>query len=284
MCLQTEGKRLLTMSNNKLRNLILSIASTALVAAVGLTSPLLVTSCSEAEDCFAVDSIEFERVWALREVMENDPMGGRSHFYVKVDYPKDSDTTLYAKLNDSVRLWISDQLMPASSEPVLNRRVMEEACDIFFGETDGNEWGEEMSLVIRKIYENKRYVSFEAVNYAYSGGSHGRYFIMGATFRKSDGRKIDWQDIDRTDALRHKITESMKAEKEIKSDSAFLKILLLDPEDYTLADSTFALPLPNVCPWLTKDGWVFAYQPYEILPWCHGAPACRLEDGEFQFD
>lgn len=264
----------------------MSLKGGCLAAAVAIVvaAELPLTSCTSKVDDFAVDSVVVDRSWVMSEAMENDALGGRSYFYGVVDYPKNSNSELFPAMTDSVRLWISQQLLPDSEEPVLTRRVVEEAVDIFFGEDGGNEWGANMSVSLRKVYEDADYVSYDASRYTFYGGAHGMCSIYGATFRKTDGRRLTWNDFPRTDDLRRKITASMTRERKYKAEDELMATLLFpDNDENKLTDGTPALPFPKVDPWLTNEGWVFSYQPYEIMCWAEGAPACRLSKDEFSF-
>lgn len=261
---------------------ILGGGATLASAALAVFTTVTVTSCAH-QDMFAVDSIFVDRSWAAHDAMENDELGGRSYYYALVDYPVNSDTIDFRNLTDSVRLWLSEQLLPAESKPVMTRRVIEEAADIFFGEVGGNEWGANKSVILRKVYEDGDYLSYDASEYTYYGGAaHGMCHMSGATFRKSDGHRLRWSDFHDTDReLRLKLTDRMKDELGLPTTGELMSSLL-NPEDDNckLADGTQALPLPNAEPWLTSGGWVFSYQPYEIMCWAAGAPACRLRREE----
>ncbi len=269
------------------KNRLASGIAMAMAATSAITSPIAVTSCApRGADDFAVDSVVIDRSWAMRNAMENDEMGGRSYYYAVVDYPQNSDTIDYHELTDSVRMWISNQLMPAESKPVMTRRVLEEAANIFFGEEGGNEWGANKSVMLRKVYEDSEYLSYDASEYTFYGGAaHGMCNIYGATFKKADGHRLTWQDVDGKSSLREKVTESMRRERGYSTTGDLMNSLLFpDNKENALDDGTPALPLPKVDPWLTKDGWVFSYQPYEIMCWAEGAPACRLPKEELRLN
>ena len=256
-----------------------------IIAALVLASPLFVTSCQTPADSFAVDSVVVDRSWAMREAMANDELGGRSYYYALVDYPLSSDTIEYRELTDSVRVWISRQLLPSGSKPILSKRVLDEAANVFFGEEGGNEWGANMSIILRKVYEDDCYVSYDASEYTFYGGAaHGMCNIYGATFRKCDGSRFTWSDVGDIESLRRKVTNSMMRERGDATVGDLMKsILFPENKEFFLSDNSPALPLPKVDPWLTKDGWVFSYQPYEMMCWAEGAPACRLRPDEVDF-
>lgn len=262
------------MTTGFYRKIAMAAAPTAAMVAYSLLMPSCASHNSSELD---VDSLVYERSWTLKDAMENDPLGGRSHFYAKIDYPKQVDDPSRAELVDSVRAWLSRQLLP-SEAPVLSQKVLDMAANVFFGETDGNEWGEEVSYSIRKVFEDSDYLTYEINKYAYSGGAHGGYNVNGVTFRKSDCTRVAWADFETGDELRKTVTEEIRKSKCMPNDDAFASSILINTKESHLADGTFALPLPAATPWLTAQGWVFTYQPYEILPWCHGAPACCIKE------
>ncbi|MBR6904880.1 MAG: hypothetical protein IKN32_08535, partial [Bacteroidales bacterium] len=53
---------------------------------------------------------------------------------------------------------------------------------------------------IKKLYETDRYVSYLYTQEGFAGGAHGWYLMQGQTFRKSDGRRIDY-DIFRAELM-----------------------------------------------------------------------------------
>ncbi len=257
------------------RVLVSSIALSAILACVSQST----VSCSgNVESPFMTDSVVFERNWSLPQPKENDPLGGRSRFSAKIDYPKAHQQD--SVLADSVRAWISVELLPKGEKILANRSVLDKAANIFFGECEGNEWGEEMDISVRKIFEDADYVTFEADKYTYTGGQHGSYAVSGATFERATGRRLTWQNIKKSDELRQLITAGIRKDKGEPSDSAFKTMLLIDEHEYKASDGSIMLPLPKANPWLSQRGWVFTYQPYEILPWSQGAPACRLSTNQ----
>ena len=254
-----------------------------LLAAMSLSVFIIcsLTACSSSQhpvECgtFDVDSVVFERTSVLADPQENDPLSGRSRFSAVVDIPSKTNQTCMPVLYDSVSTWISLQLLPNDTVLVMGRKVLDVAANVFFGDVDGNEWGEELDITMHKVYEDERFLTYEIGRYYYTGGAHGFYGVSGATFEKVTGKRVTWSDVDRNPELRIAITEQLQKTKGVENDSLFAKMLLIKPRDYTLEDGTLALPLPKVAPWLGSTGWVFTYQPYEILPWCHGAPACSL--------
>ena len=101
-------------------------------------------------------------------------------------------------------------------------------------------------LEIGVVGENDNYISFEVFNYSNCGGS-SYYLIYGATFRKSDGKRL-------------KVIANPQ-------DPRFKRCLnQLDFEDRHAIDDEYKtqLPMPEHEPYLIQDGVRFAYQKGEI--------------------
>ncbi len=266
-----------------LSKIIVSVATGFLFVCAFFTMP----SCSDgsANGSFKVDSLVFERNWALSEPRENDRLGGRSRYEVAVDFPSKSDTASFSALSDSVMTWISSLLLPSSDKPILKRTLLlEHAADEFFGNCDNIQWAEDATISIKKTYEDGRFVTYEYSKYSYVGNSQRSYNVCGATFNKKSGTRILWENIDRTDELRKNITAEMKEVKGNLSDDQLCQLLTIPEADYTLASGAIALPLPHATPWLSNLGWVFTYQPGEIFDVKQGAPGCCLTADKVQMD
>ena len=125
-------------------------------------------------------------------------------------------------------------------------------------------------IKIKKMHETDRYVSYLYTQEGYSGGAHGWYLMQGQTFRKSDGRRIDY-DIFRA--------ESMDELTELVKDNIFTQYFDADKEQFegalTMENNDF-FPLPVNAPIFREDGVEFIYQQYEISCYAAGLPACVI--------
>lgn len=258
------------------------ITSAFVACATLLTLPL--PSClGGSGTALATDSVNFERTWTLDEPQAIDPLGGRSSFKAKIDYPnRAANAESLPALNDSVCAWLSLQLLPSSEKPVLNKSVLDMASEVFFGETDGNEWGMDYAIEAHKIYDDDHYISYELTRYSYTGGAHGDYNVQGQTFHKATGQPVEWRHFKQDDNLRKALTSQLAIDMKFEDDQHKLDELVLDKESMELPDGSFALPLPMNVPYLTTKGWVFIYRPMEVLPRVYGAPATCLEAGKVQ--
>jgi hypothetical protein len=129
------------------------------------------------------------------------------------------------------------------------------------------------NIVIMKVYETARLVTFAYDEDIYLNGAHGSHAAYGVTFRKSDGRRFG------PDMLRDVYSEDMylllkeglmqyfsdMSQEPVNTDEKLKEFILTD-------DDVNYLPLPNHAPFITADGVNFIYQPYEISFYAAGSP------------
>lgn len=120
------------------------------------------------------------------------------------------------------------------------------------------------SIKITKDYETDKVVTFLYNSYENGGGAHGGAVGSGMTFRKSDGRRIDW-DLFTTVKMQSTLRDGLKEYFEVKTDDELAGCL-------TLNDS-FILPMPVTPPLFGKDGIIVTYQQYEIASYAAGMPS-----------
>ena len=116
---------------------------------------------------------------------------------------------------------------------------------------------------IHFLYETDQFVTYEMKKYEDMGGAHGGTFISGMTFRKSDGRRVDWELF--TKSMQDVIKKGLKKYFEVHTDEEMEKFLSLE--------NTYLLPLPATPPVFTKEGVLFTYQQYEIAAYAAGLPS-----------
>ena len=125
-------------------------------------------------------------------------------------------------------------------------------------------------LKITKLCETDRYVTYEYTNEGYSGGAHGWNIAIGQTFRKSDGRRIDYNIFreESKDELAALVKDNIFSQY-FESDAKEMENLLtMENNDY--------FPLPESAPIFREDGVEFVYQQYEIACYAAGMPACVI--------
>ena len=116
---------------------------------------------------------------------------------------------------------------------------------------------------IHYLYETNKFVTYEMKKYEDMGGAHGGTFISGMTFRKSDGRRVEWDLF--TKSMQDVIKKGLKKYFEVNTDEELENSLSLE--------NTYLLPLPATPPVFTKEGVLFTYQQYEIAAYAAGLPS-----------
>ena len=123
---------------------------------------------------------------------------------------------------------------------------------------------------IKKLYETDRYVSYLYTQEGFAGGAHGWYLMQGQTFRKSDGRRIDY------DIFRAELMDELA---DLVKDNICTQYFESNTEDMgnllTMENNDF-FPLPQSAPIFREDGVEFVYQQYEIACYAAGMPACVI--------
>lgn len=139
--------------------------------------------------------------------------------------------------------------------------------DAFANEMEDNESEYISKTAFFKYSENANYVSYLFEGYSYTGGAHGATGVGGATFRKTDGRKIGWDVFrgSRSGALSDIIKKGLMEYWGISSEKE-LKSYFLEEGDY------YDCPLPAVGPVFTDKGVEFIYNQYEIAAYALGIP------------
>jgi len=122
-------------------------------------------------------------------------------------------------------------------------------------------------------YMDGRYFSFVQKNYDYSGGVHGMPFWVGYTFDLETGQELMLSDI---------IAEDDVAIKEIVT-KYFTELYNMDPDAYWEdADEIVRESASLMSPfYLSEEGIVFFYGPYELAPYAGGFPEVVVPYSEF---
>lgn len=122
----------------------------------------------------------------------------------------------------------------------------------------------ESSIKITRDYENSNVITFCYNSYENAGGAHGGSVSSGMTFRKSDGRRIDWS-LFTTVKMQSILSNGLKEYFEINTDEEL--------KDHLSLTETYYIPMPNTPPLFTKKGILVIYQQYEIAPYAAGMPS-----------
>ena len=236
------------------------------------------TACSSKTDTKAqADSADTQRV---DEVFESavEPAPSEIPFETKkfekekgenkfeVQYPVSGEPELLK----AVRAWINEGMGQTY------RGSLDDA-DAFFrhyasqlgNDPDLNEYGGYAVDEFEVEYVSPLVVTYEHTSYIYEGGAHGMGGEYGTTFLRSDGSVFDKDCITSYKPLMPFIVEGLKKYFKVKTDQELLGCLLDVP-------SLSKLSPPGVKPWITEEGVVFSYTPYEIAPYSSGTPRTTI--------
>ena len=126
-------------------------------------------------------------------------------------------------------------------------------------------------MEFEKIFEDDYFVTYLATEDVYLNGAHGLYFVKGATFRKSDGRRFGFdmlKDSSR-DSIATLITKNLEGNFNAKNFEELKENLMLDEYESQV-------PLPRNPPYLKSDTLMFVYQQYEIAAYAYGLPEAAI--------
>ncbi len=125
---------------------------------------------------------------------------------------------------------------------------------------------------IRKLYEDKDYITFMKEDTIVRGEVHKAHLAVGFTFNKADFALAELLDQDDVKSYRKKITAQL--EKSMgKTHQQLLDYLFLGDD----CKKEGMVPLPANGPFLQDDSLVFLYQEYEIAPYKAGMPCVKLQ-------
>lgn len=130
-----------------------------------------------------------------------------------------------------------------------------------------SDWPYSRDLTILKGYETERLVTFNFQSYNFSGGAHGSSEIYGMTFRKSDGRRMG------TDVLNRNVNDEEWIEMRNKGLMEYFEVKNEnDLAACLLGIEVYEIPMPQTQPYFNEKGLAFIYQQYEIAPYAAGLP------------
>ena len=124
---------------------------------------------------------------------------------------------------------------------------------------------------IRKIYEDKDYISFLKEDTIFSGDQTKSNLTVGYTFTKTDFTLVDLVDTADIPQIRRLITEQL-GKTLVKKPEQLLDYLLIEDD----CRKQGLVPLPANGAFLLDDSLVFLYQEYEIAPYKAGRPCVKL--------
>lgn len=255
-----------------------AVATLTFSACKDKTSPVAsgsTDSASVAVDSQTVDTASAVNDFALKPYKKKVKT---KHFNYDVEIllaESQSNPTLARAINE----WVNEQLGgkytgnltdgEAMIQNYLKRWQKDEEQDIDNGE---------MNYDFEKVYETDDIITLEMESYWYGGGAHGGATRVGATFRKSDGRKLDKSMLNNDSNLNRLLVNGLMKAFEVKTRRDLAEQLMISSlDDMTDVEEKLALlPLPETQPWLTKKGLELVYQPYEIGPYAVGMPTVTI--------
>ena len=142
-----------------------------------------------------------------------------------------------------------------------------------------SEWAKEIGpytyleydAKMEKAWENDLVVTYTLETFQNMGGAHPLSGCEGVTFRKSDGRRLDWNIVSRrsNDQMKDQLRNGLKNYLEISTDDELLEILG--------DDKYYCLPYPQTPPYMLENGLVFIYQQYELMAYAMGMGTDTLD-------
>lgn len=212
------------------------------------------------------------------------PCGGKKEVMDSVlmwVLPQIGDTTMVADFlldiedMDSVKL-----------EVFFNNMVTKQMREYRAGmEADENpDYGYSIEIIqsVKVTYEDDKCITYTIESYMYLGGAHGMQNIVGATFSKEDGHRLDYKELlpDMSKKqIREEVVEGLMEYFEYDTEMKLKESLFLDIDsDFDkLAPATDIIPLPVTKPWRETDGVHLQYQEYEICCYADGLPAVVIK-------
>lgn len=146
-------------------------------------------------------------------------------------------------------------------------------------ESDEADFPYSFEQEIEVLYEDDLYVTLECKTEGYSGGAHGWHGYEAATFRKSDGKQMDWELL--ADMSLGQIQKALKKGLmkyfDVSTEADLRDNLLIDFLDENADKKPLVIPHPQTPPFLTKKGVQVVYQNYEIACYAAGMPSCIIK-------
>ncbi|MBR1400717.1 MAG: DUF3298 domain-containing protein [Prevotella sp.] len=132
------------------------------------------------------------------------------------------------------------------------------------------------SFDITKNCETDKYITMNCGYEEFRGGPHGSFIATATTIRKSDGKRMGWSMLTKTDTpeFRKLMIKGVRqyfeeSGEKVESDEQLKDMLIIE-------GSVSNLPLPQAEPSLTPKGVAFCYQQYEIAAYAVGLPSFTI--------
>jgi len=236
-----------------------------------LLTILILTGCGNARK--QAQTISTTSAWEVQaDSIEVKNKNGR--FLVEIDRPVNCSSTLGKLVMEYANESLGDTYTGDLSD---TKAMMQHYIDTLvaeYGDYEGPEAGSIYYEVrVKKAAETPKFLTFRTTTDSYLGGAHGMTTTTSATFRKDDGRRMDWSATLRS-GVEYEFDKLVKAGLkeyfDVHTDQELASCLLVE------ADDTHPLPLPVSGPVFGNDGITLSYQPYEIAPYSAGAPTFAI--------
>jgi len=270
----------------KLSYIFIAFLAVAFVSCGGKTQPESVSdSDSVATDSISeslprVDSLKLQKYTSKRKL-------GCWEYKSEVEYPVSGNESLISSIRD----WISESLIHSDGEEKVKKyssdladgqSVLDYYASSYMESIDYDNYIDlpegiecELDIKITKEFENPQVVSFNVQTYWYGGGAHGGSYVYGASFRKSDGKRLGWNLLFSKKAVKSEIISQLKKYFDVSTDEELMESLMLSgPENST--PKVANIPYPATEPWISADGLFMIYQQYEIACYAAGMPSVLI--------
>lgn len=178
------------------------------------------------------------------------------------------------QLKYSVNQWANSVFGDKYLGDVLDTQAMLD----YYGEQNKNEYASDLTLgdegfqptehsvKINLCYQSPKLITFSSTDQFYlSGAAHGVSINVGRTFVKDNGNRLGWNIIKDKTGLQEFLKKGLKKYFKVTTDEELAGELIT-------VENINDIPLPENTPWITSDGIVFSYAPYEISYFAAGQP------------
>lgn len=229
--------------------------------------PLLFLSCGSKTENASLSEKEASVSEPISAVATYDLHKDRINCTINAEQPGDTPWSL------AVGEWLDECLGgcydgdPRDMKALVDFYGKAKADTLRAAQDDPNPYVEmEFDATMEKAYETEQFVTYTLSTCIGLGGAHPLSTEEGATFRKSDGRRLDWSIVRRTmDMELNELIKTSLMDYVGAEDEEQMEQFMPDADIY-------ALPLPKTPPYLLENGVAFIYQQYEIMGYAMGMP------------
>lgn len=238
----------------------------------------MMASCNSKKASSSVDDDEEEAVELEFKKFTYEKSEGICDVSIKADYPVDGSEDVVKAIREYLRDAMGgdetvklnadgDNLLTAAGERRM-QTLREASGDIDPEYVPGCYIHETLSYG----YENDYFITIIDEQEEYLGGVHGVEYQGGATFSKSTGKRFDESMLKTgTSDFNQLLKEGMK--RYFCETESVESMTDGELKDYLLGvDDLDNIPMPGMGIYLSAEGVVFTYQPYEVSYYAAGLP------------